>query len=159
MKTQIHMDGTMIEESKKLCEFFKPCGPLAVQLIQDKNTGDNYYIEIDPRYGGGAPLSMKAGARSAEALLTLLSGSAVEYQENSCNGAIYSRFDQSVCISEGDGTKQIKARFLTWMIRSTVKNSVSEAVIRRLASILKEKMLMKSCGAILNLENMQLMLT
>ena len=36
-------------------------------------------IKINPRYGGGAPLSMKAGARSAEALLTLLSGDVVEY--------------------------------------------------------------------------------
>lgn len=108
LKTQIYMDRTMIEESKKLCEVFKPCGPLTVQLIQDKNTGDNYYIEINPRYGGGAPLSMKAGARSAEALLTLISGEMVEYQENSSNGAIYSRFDQSVCISEGDDTQQIK---------------------------------------------------
>jgi hypothetical protein len=35
---------------------------------------------------------MKAGARSAEALLTLLSGGVGEYQENGCNGAIYSRF-------------------------------------------------------------------
>lgn len=108
LKTHIHMDKTMIEESKKLCKSFKPYGPLTVQLIQDKNTGDNYYIEINPRYGGGAPLSMKAGARSAEALLTLLSGGVVEYQENSCNGAIYSRFDQSVCISEGDDTQPIK---------------------------------------------------
>lgn len=108
LKTQIHMDRTMIDEAKKLCESFKPCGPLTVQLIQDKNTGDNYYIEINPRYGGGAPLSMKAGARSAEALLTLLSGGVVEYQENSCNGAVYSRFDQSVCISEGDDTQPTK---------------------------------------------------
>lgn len=109
LKTQIHMDRTMIEEAKKLCDVFKPCGPMTVQLIQDKNTGDNYYIEINPRYGGGAPLSMKSGARSAEALLTLLSGGVVEYQENSsCNGAIYSRFDQSVCISEGDDIQPIK---------------------------------------------------
>ena len=109
LKTQIHMDRIMIDEAKKLCEVFKPCGPMTVQLIQDKNTGDNYYIEINPRYGGGAPLSMKSGARSAEALLALLSGDVVEYQENSsCNRAIYSRFDQSVCISEGDDTQPIK---------------------------------------------------
>lgn len=108
LKTQIYMDAIMIDEAKRLCEAFKPCGPMTVQLIQDKNTGDNYYIEINPRYGGGAPLSMKAGARSAEALLTLLSGGVVEYQENSSNGAIYSRFDQSVCISEGDDTQPIK---------------------------------------------------
>ena len=109
LKTQIYMDEIMINEAKVLCKAFKPCGPMTVQLIQDKNTGENYYIEINPRYGGGAPLSMKSGARSAEALLKLLCGEKVEYQRNSsCNGAIYSRFDQSVCISEGDYTQPIK---------------------------------------------------
>lgn len=108
LKTQIYMDQTMIEESKMLIDKFKPCGPMTVQLIQDKNTGINYYIEINPRYGGGAPLSMKSGARSAESLLKLLIGEKVEYSEDSCNGAVYSRFDQSVCISEGDNTQPIK---------------------------------------------------
>lgn len=109
LKTQINMDPVMIEESKRICEAFKPCGPLTVQLIQDKTTGENYYIEINPRYGGGAPLSMKAGSRSAEALLELIYGESIAFQENSsCNGAIYSRFDQSVCISEGDDTQPIK---------------------------------------------------
>ena len=109
LKTQIYMDDTMINEAKVLCKALKPCGPMTVQLIQDKNTGENYYIEINPRYGGGAPLSMKSGARSAEALLRLLCGEKVEYQRNSsCNGTIYSRFDQSVCISEGDDTQPIK---------------------------------------------------
>lgn len=108
LKTQICMNKIMIEESKKLIDAFKPCGPMTVQLIQDKNTGINYYIEINPRYGGGAPLSMKSGARSAEVLLMLLCGEYVEYQETSCNGAVYSRFDQSVCISEGNDNQQIK---------------------------------------------------
>lgn len=107
LKTQIYMDKTMIEESKKLIESFKPCGPMTVQLIKDKDTGINYYIEINPRYGGGAPLSMKSGARSAEALLQILMGEKVDYQETSCNGAVYSRFDQSVCISEGDNMQTI----------------------------------------------------
>lgn len=94
LKTIIYMDDVMIEEAKTLCKSFKPCGPMTVQLIQDKNTGDNYYIEINPRYGSGAPLSMKFGARSAEALIKLISGEKVEFQANaSCNGAIYSRFD------------------------------------------------------------------
>lgn len=109
LKTQINMDETMIEESKKLIRSFKPCGPMTVQLIQDRNSGDNYYIEINPRYGGGAPLSMKAGARSAEALLKILCGEKVQFLDHSsCNGAVYSRFDQSVCISEGDGTQPIQ---------------------------------------------------
>lgn len=101
LKTQICMDQTMIEESKSLCSAFKPCGPMTVQLIRDKD-GTDWFIEINPRFGGGAPLSMKAGARSAEAVLQLLDGeSPGEYDVS--NGAVYSRFDQSVCVQEGNG--------------------------------------------------------
>lgn len=109
LKTKIHMDQTMIEEAKAICRSFQPCGPITVQLIQNKETGENYYIEINPRYGGGAPLSMKSGARSAEALLKLLCGEEVDFQEQAgCNDAVYSRFDQSVCICEGDNIQPIK---------------------------------------------------
>ena len=101
LKTQIVMDKTMIEEAKAICESFKPCGPLTVQLIRDDN-GIDWFIEINPRFGGGAPLSMKAGARSAEIIIRLLSGdSIVSYPIE--DKAIYSRFDQSVCISNGKG--------------------------------------------------------
>ena len=109
LKTQIYMDQNMIDESHRLIERFKPCGPITAQLIQDKISGENYYIEINPRYGGGAPLSMKAGARSAEVLLKLICGMKADCEENSsCNGAIYSRFDQSVCISTGDNTQPVR---------------------------------------------------
>ena len=103
LKTRIYMDKTMIAESKALCAVFKPCGPLTVQLIRDEFSGTDFFIEINPRFGGGAPLSMKAGARSAETILKLLSGETVDYinEDEIADGAIYSRFDQSVCISEG----------------------------------------------------------
>lgn len=100
LKTQICMDEIMIAEAKELCKSFKPCGPMTVQLIRDE-LGVDWYIEINPRFGGGAPLSMKAGARSAEAILKLLSGEAVDYYNDIADGSVYSRFDQSVCISEG----------------------------------------------------------
>lgn len=109
LKTQICTDETMIEEAKVLCKAFKPCGPMTVQLIRDEVSGEDYYIEINPRYGGGAPLSMKSGARSAAALLRLIMGENICYQDRaSCNGAIYSRFDQSVCISEVDDTQLVR---------------------------------------------------
>ena len=104
LKTRIELDQTMIEEAKVLCAAFKPCGPMTVQLIRDAE-GIDWYIEINPRFGGGAPLSMKAGARSAEAILKLMDGEEVEEQKVA-DSAIYSRFDQSVCITEGKG--QIK---------------------------------------------------
>lgn len=101
LKTCITMDAIMIAEAKKLCEKFKPCGPMTVQCIRDVHTEKDYFIEINPRFGGGAPLSMKAGARSAEAILKLLDGEDVAYCKDIADGAIYSRFDQSVCIKEG----------------------------------------------------------
>ena len=107
LKTEIVLDEKIINASKKLIAAFKPCGPMTVQLIRQKSTGCDYYIEINPRYGGGAPLSMKAGARSAEAVLKLLSGESVEFGQATADHAVYSRFDQSVCISEGVNTQPI----------------------------------------------------
>lgn len=101
LKTEITMDDKIIEECRKLIAGFQPCGPMTVQLIRQNRTGDNYYIEINPRFGGGALLSMKAGARSAEAILKLLSGEKVNYSDVMDDGAVYSRFDQSVCTEEG----------------------------------------------------------
>lgn len=101
------MDETIVEECRKLIARFQPCGPMTVQLIRQNTTGDDYYIEINPRFGGGAPLSMKAGARSAEAILKLLSGEKVDYSDVIDDGAVYSRFDQSVRIIEGKRNQPI----------------------------------------------------
>lgn len=102
LKTQICMDQQMIQEMRILCNAFKPCGPMTVQLIRD-DAGIDWYIEINPRFGGGTPLSMKAGARSAENILKLMDGEEVDYVTEIADGAIYSRFDQSVCTTEGKG--------------------------------------------------------
>lgn len=100
LKTGIESDQIIIEESMRLIQKFKPCGPMTVQLIRQNLTGDDYYIEINPRFGGGAPLSIKAGADSAGAILKLLQGERLVYQEAAARkGAVYSRFDQSICIA------------------------------------------------------------
>lgn len=106
LKTEIDLDGQIIDECRKIVQKLKPCGPLTVQLIRDRKGNDNY-IEINPRFGGGAPLSMKAGARSAESILQLLAGEKVCFNQID-DGAIYSRFDQSVCMEEGRRRQQIK---------------------------------------------------
>lgn len=97
LKTEIRMDDTIISEVKQFLNEYKPCGAVTIQLIKNRNTSENWYIEINPRFGGGAPLSMKAGADSAEALLRLLHGERVEYAPFAAdNGSVFSRFDQSV---------------------------------------------------------------
>lgn len=102
LKTQIYQDDKMIQEMQTLVKDYKPCGQITVQLIQDENTGDNYYIEINPRFGGGAPLSIKAGADSAKAVIKILLGEKLGYEEKAARDrAVYSRFDQSICVDEG----------------------------------------------------------
>lgn len=97
LKTEICQDERIISEIKKLASDFKPCGQITVQLIREKNSSIDYYIEINPRFGGGAPLSIKAGADSAEMLIRLLNGEKLDYIEHAAeNGVVYSRFDQSV---------------------------------------------------------------
>ena len=108
LKTEIALDETIISECRQLIDKFEPVGAITVQLIKEKNTGKNYYIEINPRFGGGAPLSMKAGAKSAEAILKMLCDEKLEYQQIASDGAVFSRFDQSICIDNNANVQPIK---------------------------------------------------
>lgn len=101
LQTKITQDDIIISEMLTLIADYRPCGQITVQLIRDEITGDDYYIEINPRFGGGAPLSMKAGADSANAVLRMLKGEKLEYMKNAArDGAVYSRYDQSICIND-----------------------------------------------------------
>lgn len=101
LKTEICQDDTIISEMESLIKTFKPCGPITVQLIRESVTGKDFYIEINPRFGGGAPLSMKAGANSSEVLLKLLQGETCSYMEKAAeNGAVFCRFDQSIRVDD-----------------------------------------------------------
>lgn len=91
LKTRICQDEQMIDEMKTLVADYKPCGQITVQLIRDEITGEDHYIEINPRFGGGAPLSMKAGADSAEAVIRMLRGEKLSYREKAAaDGARWS---------------------------------------------------------------------
>ena len=99
LKTEITQDDQIIGEIKRLLADYQPCGQVTIQLIRDSRTGRDFFIEINPRFGGGAPLSIKAGADSAEMLIRLLAGETLSYREKAAeDGAVYSRFDQSIRI-------------------------------------------------------------
>lgn len=100
MKTKIFLEESIIKEMCEFVKHFKPCGPVTVQLIKDKFSNKNMYIEINPRFGGGAPLSMKAGADSAKALLELCKGKKLSYIPNAAEeAAVFCRFDQSIKVN------------------------------------------------------------
>lgn len=97
LQTKIDQDDRIIGEMRSLVADYRPRGAITVQLIRQKGTGEDWYIEINPRFGGGAPLSIKAGADSAEALLRVLNGEKPGYRGKAAeDGAVYSRFDQSI---------------------------------------------------------------
>lgn len=106
---EIRILFTGVGRRVELMQALRPVGPMTVQLIRDRATGEDYYIEINPRYCGGAPLSMKAGARSAEYILSLLMGEKPScLAEDLADGAVYSRFDQSVCTDPGSTPQQVR---------------------------------------------------
>ncbi len=108
--TKIVQDAKIIDECKQIVASFMPCGPITIQLIQDRDTGENFYIEINPRFGGGVPLSIKAGADAAEALLRILLGEQVYYLcKVAKDGMLFSRFDQSVSINDSESNGFVQA--------------------------------------------------
>lgn len=97
LQTKITRDRRIIDEMLSLVADYRPRGQITVQLIRERTTGDDWYIEINPRFGGGAPLSIKAGADSAQALLCILNGEKLPFMPGAAeDGAVYSRFDQSI---------------------------------------------------------------
>lgn len=97
-KGEIVKDREIIEDIKRLVEVLKPIGHVTVQLMKT-NKGIEY-IEINPRFGGGAPMSIQSGADSCENLYRLLMGESLEYNENYRDNIMFFRFDNSICVDE-----------------------------------------------------------
>ncbi|MFL2077347.1 ATP-grasp domain-containing protein [Marinilactibacillus psychrotolerans] len=97
-KGKIIKDKEIIEDIKRLVEVLKPIGHITVQLMKT-NKGIEY-IEINPRFGGGAPMSIQSGADSCENLYRLLRGEKLEYNENYRDNIMFFRFDNSICVDE-----------------------------------------------------------
>ncbi len=62
IRTVTIRDEEIIELSSRILEKSKLIGPITIQCIKEINTGAIYFIEINPRFGGGAICSIEAGA-------------------------------------------------------------------------------------------------
>ena len=63
-----------------------------------KRGDEIFFIEINPRFGGGAPMSIRAGANSILNLIKIKNGEKLSYNENYRDGLVFSRFDDCVII-------------------------------------------------------------
>lgn len=97
-KGRIVRDNEITEDVKRLLGELKPIGHITVQCMKTKRGVE--YIEINPRFGGGAPMSIMAGADSCENLYRLLRGEKLsptaDYREN----VTFLRFDSSIMLNE-----------------------------------------------------------
>lgn len=93
-KGKIIKDRDLINEVKKVIEILKPIGHITFQCM--KTIDGIKFIEINPRFGGGAPMSIKAGANSPLNLYKLLLGEKLDYNEDYIDNMIALRFDDSI---------------------------------------------------------------
>ncbi len=99
LKGRIDKNRVLIADVKRLLESFGFIGQITVQCFLCDD-GSIKYIEINPRFGGGAPMSILAGADSCEKLYRLLRGEKLAYNEDYKDGLIISRFDNSIVVKE-----------------------------------------------------------
>lgn len=99
LRGKVEKNRYIIDDVKRLLTSMGFIGQITVQCFLTKENKVKY-IEINPRFGGGAPMSIAAGADSCENLYRLLRGDKLCYNEDYEDGAVYSRFDGSVRVDK-----------------------------------------------------------
>jgi len=101
-------EGHLIDLTAKLLKYLKACGPVTIQCF--RQGGQYVFAEINPRFGGGYPLSHAAGADFPYILLSMCEGEMVtesvdEFEE----GVYFCRFDEAfyLKIDKNDEFKRI----------------------------------------------------
>lgn len=88
----------IIKDIKRLIKVLKPVGHITVQCMDTKD--GIKYIEINPRFGGGAPMSISAGADSCVNLYKLILGEKLTYTEEYRENLLCVRYDETLYIDK-----------------------------------------------------------
>ncbi|MCI1477727.1 MAG: ATP-grasp domain-containing protein [Clostridium beijerinckii] len=87
VKSSTEKNGAIIEETLKVINRLNKLrdneglalqGPLTIQFFKNGN-GEVYLLEINPRFGGGVPLSFEAGADYGKCILDILNDKRIEF--------------------------------------------------------------------------------
>lgn len=97
-KGKIVRDEEIKKDVERLMQELKPIGHITVQCR--KTSRGIEYIEINPRFGGGAPMSIAAGADSCEKLYRLLRGEKLSFSDEYRTDITFLRFDASIMLDE-----------------------------------------------------------
>lgn len=87
-KSKVVNDEKIIKETLKVIQLLNNekengiglMGPLTIQFFKTKKD-EIYFLEINPRFGGGVPLSFKAGADYSKALKEMKLGKKLKYED------------------------------------------------------------------------------
>lgn len=96
-KGLIIKDEDVINEVKKVLAVLKPIGHITVQCM--KTAQGIKFIEINPRFGGGAPMSIKVGADSPYNLYKLILGEKLSYNDDFENNVLAIRYDEAIYVN------------------------------------------------------------
>ena len=97
-KGLVKKDQEITDVIKQVVEQLKPIGHITIQCMKTKD--GIKFIEINPRFGGGAPISIKAGANSPKYLYQLLLGETLTYHENFEDGVLGLRHDEAIFLNK-----------------------------------------------------------
>lgn len=96
----------IITQAVDICEKLGGIGPLTLQCIEDSK-GNIYWIEINPRFGGGVPLSMKAGIDYGKMIREWAEGKIVVSQmDRFKSDFLMLRYDEAVFLDDENYSKQ-----------------------------------------------------
>ncbi len=94
-------DEELIAQCLRLCDQMPgPYGVLNVQVF--KTTEGIFFTEVNPRFGGGFPLSYHAGANMAAYLVRDALGQPLEYKNRWKDGILMLRYDGEVILDYGE---------------------------------------------------------
>lgn len=103
LKGRIVKDPDIINAVKKLLRELPMPGHSTVQCFKTERGVE--FIEVNPRFGGGAPMSIAAGADSCSNLVRLLQGETMSYRDDYEDGLTFLRYDQAVVLRDGVAIK------------------------------------------------------
>lgn len=97
----------LLDLARRVCASLPgPFGALNVQAIRDSASGDLRVIELNPRFGGGFPLSDRAGAPFPRWMIQQMLGRAVDPPPTAWRpGLLMLRYDDAVFVDDTTATR------------------------------------------------------